>query len=57
MRGLRNAYGDKIEVSIAPGPYMGIFDVVVDGKILYSKKDAGAFPTLEHVKKLLETKT
>ena len=54
MRGLRDAYGDKTNVSIAPGSYQGIFDVVVDGKIVYSKKETGAFPTLEQVEKLLD---
>lgn len=53
MRGLRQAYGDKISVSIAPGSYMGIFDVVADGKTIFSKKDDKAFPTLEDIKKRL----
>jgi selenoprotein W-related protein len=33
----------------------GVFDVVVDGKLVYSKKETGRFPAPGEVPKLIES--
>jgi selenoprotein W-related protein len=33
----------------------GVFDVVVDGKLVYSKRDAGRFPEPGEVTRLMES--
>ena len=58
MRGLRQAYGDKVSVSIARASFwkIGTFDVLVDGGVIFSKKDEKGFPMLEDIKKRLAGK-
>ena len=34
----------------------GVFDVVLDGKLIFSKNQAGRFPTLDEIKQQLDTK-
>ncbi|MBV9826233.1 MAG: Rdx family protein [Alphaproteobacteria bacterium] len=36
------------EVELVPG-VAGVFDVTVDGKLVYSKKQTGRFPTDEEI--------
>jgi selenoprotein W-related protein len=44
---------EKIEaLTIIPGDF-GVFDVVVDGKLIFSKDKAGRFPSLEEIEKSL----
>jgi len=56
MRELRRAFGDRVNVRIEPGSYIGIFDVLADGELIFSKKDEHRFPTLEDIKSRLERK-
>jgi selenoprotein W-related protein len=46
----------EVEIEEIPGAG-GVFDVIVDGKTIYSKKETGRFPekgeTLELIKKLI----
>lgn len=35
----------------------GIFDIAVDGKIVYSKLETGEFPSDDHVVELLQGRT
>ena len=39
----------KLTVSLKPSD-SGIFDVVLDGKLIFSRKQAGRFPTVEEIK-------
>ena len=39
------------EVELVPG-VAGVFDVTVDGKLAYSKKETGRFPTDEEIEAL-----
>ncbi len=34
----------------------GIFDVVLDGKLIFSRKEVGRFPTFEEIKTFLDPK-
>lgn len=44
---------EKIEaLTIIPGDF-GVFDVVVDGKLIFSKGKAGRFPSLDEIEKAL----
>ena len=51
------AYGmplnKRLKVSLIPSDH-GVFDVVLDGKLVFSKHKAGRFPTLDEVKKEIE---
>ena len=53
------AYGmplnKRLKVSLIPSDH-GVFDVVLDGKLVFSKHEAGRFPTLDEVKKEIEPK-
>ncbi len=53
------AYGmplnKKLKVSLIPSDH-GIFDVVLDGKLVFSKHKAGRFPSLEEIRKEIEPK-
>jgi selT/selW/selH-like putative selenoprotein len=40
---LQARYGDEVQTSLVVGK-SGVFEVVLDGKKIYSKKDTGAFP-------------
>ncbi len=48
---MRKALGK--EVALIPGSG-GIFDVIVDGKVVFSKAKNGRFPEPEHVIKILK---
>jgi selenoprotein W-related protein len=46
-------HDEKIEtLTIIPGDF-GVFDVVVDGKLIFSKGKAGRFPSLDEIEKSL----
>ena len=45
----------KLSVALKPAD-KGVFDVVLDGKLIFSKNQAGRFPTLEEIKQQLDTK-
>ena len=34
----------------------GVFDVVVDGKVVFSRKQEGRFPTFEDIKRFVDPK-
>jgi len=38
---IESNFGDKVELVVGKG---GCFEVVVDGELVFSKKDAGRFP-------------
>lgn len=54
---LLNSYGmplnKKLTVSLKPSDN-GIFDVVLDGKMIFSRKQEGRFPTVEEIKKQID---
>ena len=54
---LLNSYGmplnKKLTVSLKPSDN-GIFDVVLDGKMIFSRKQEGRFPTVEEIKKQMD---
>ena len=43
---MEEKYGAEVE--LVPG-VAGVFDITVDGKLMYSKKQTGTFPTDEEV--------
>lgn len=45
----------KLSIALKPAD-KGVFDVVLDGKLIFSKNQAGRFPTLEEIKQQLDTK-
>lgn len=45
----------KLSVALKPAD-KGVFDVVLDGKLIFSKQQAGRFPTLEEIRQQLDTK-
>lgn len=45
----------KLSVALKPAD-KGVFDVVLDGKLIFSKQQAGRFPTLDEIKQQLDTK-
>ena len=45
----------KLTVALKPAD-KGVFDVVVDGRLVFSKHKEGRFPTVDEVKKYLEPK-
>ncbi len=45
----------KLTIALKPAD-KGVFDVVLDGKLIFSKNQAGRFPTLDEIKKQLDTK-
>lgn len=56
MAELTEKYGkDKARVELVPGGG-GIFDVVVDGKLIYSKHETGRFPAYGEVTGLIDEK-
>ncbi len=46
---------DLAEVALVPGTG-GVFDIRLDGEILFSRKDAGRFPEAKEVKQLVRDK-
>ncbi len=53
------AYGmplnKKLSITLKPSDH-GVFDVVLDGKLIFSKDQVGRFPTLDEIKKEIEPK-
>ena len=53
------AYGmllnKKLKVSLMPSDH-GVFDVVLDGKLVFSRHKAGRFPTVDELRKEIEPK-
>lgn len=43
----------NLTVSLKPAD-KGVFDVVVDGKLVFSKQKEGHFPTVDEIKKYVE---
>jgi selT/selW/selH-like putative selenoprotein len=43
-----------VEAELIPGRYSGVYDVVVDGQLLYSKKKTGRFPEKGEVVGLID---
>ncbi len=43
----------KLTVELHPSDG-GIFDVVLDGKLIFSRKQEGRFPTVDEIKKYIE---
>jgi selenoprotein W-related protein len=46
---------DLAEVALVPGTG-GVFDIRLDGQLLFSRKDAGRFPEAKEVKQLVRDK-
>jgi selenoprotein W-related protein len=46
---------DLAEVALVPGTG-GVFDIRLDGQLLFSRKDAGRFPEAKEVKQLIRDK-
>ena len=45
----------KLTVALKPSD-SGIFDIVLDGKLIFSRKQAGRFPTVEEIKSQIDPK-
>ena len=45
----------RFTVALKPSD-SGIFDVVLDGKLIFSRKQAGRFPTFEEIKTQIDPK-
>ncbi len=45
----------NLTVSLKPAD-KGVFDVVLDGQLIFSKNEQGRFPTMDDVKKQLDQK-
>ena len=45
------AGGNKVALELHPGS-AGVFDVVLDGELLYSKKTTGKYPDLKDAKEM-----
>lgn len=45
----------RLSIALKPAD-KGVFDVVLDGKLVFSKSQAGRFPTLDEIKQQLDTK-
>jgi selT/selW/selH-like putative selenoprotein len=43
----------KLTIALKPSDG-GIFDVVLDGKLIFSRKQEGRFPTIEEIKKQID---
>ena len=43
-----------MEAELIPGRYSGVYDVVVEGQLLYSKKKTGRFPEKGEIVGLIE---
>ena len=45
----------KLTISLKPAD-KGVFDVVLDGQLIFSKNQQGRFPTMDDLKKELDQK-
>ena len=45
----------KLTVALKPAD-SGIFDIVLDGQLIFSRKQQGRFPTIDEIKKQIEPK-
>ncbi len=45
----------NLDVVLKPAD-KGIFDVVLDGKLIFSRKEVGRFPTFDEIKTQIEPK-
>jgi selenoprotein W-related protein len=45
----------NLSVTLKPAD-KGVFDIVLDGKLVFSRKQVGRFPTFEEVKKEIDPK-
>jgi len=45
----------KLTVALKPSDN-GIFDIVLDGKLIFSRKQVGRFPTIEEIKSQIDPK-
>ena len=45
----------RLTVALKPAD-KGVFDVILDGKLVFSKQQQGRFPTLDEIKKPLDEK-
>ena len=45
----------KFTVALKPAD-QGVFDVVLDGQLIFSRKQAGRFPTVDEIKKQIQPK-
>lgn len=45
----------KLTVALKPSD-SGIFDVALDGKLIFSRKQEGRFPTVDEIKKQIDSK-
>jgi selenoprotein W-related protein len=43
----------KLAIALKPSD-SGIFDVALDGKLIFSRKQEGRFPTVEEIKKHID---
>ena len=43
----------KLTISLKPSDG-GIFDIVLDGKLIFSRKQEGRFPSVEEIKKQID---
>jgi selenoprotein W-related protein len=43
----------KLTIALKPSDG-GIFDIVLDGKLIFSRKQEGRFPTIEEIKKQID---
>lgn len=48
---MRSRYGAEVELVGGAG---GVFDVEVDGALLFSKHQEGRYPTLDEIDRLIE---
>ena len=48
MDAIKRAHGAAVETETRLGSG-GVFDVSIDGEVVFRKKDAGRFPTIEEV--------
>lgn len=45
----------KLTVALKPSDG-GIFDIALDGKLIFSRKQEGRFPTVDEIKKQIDSK-
>lgn len=55
MAELKEAFPGKLDTKLIMGDN-GIFDVVLDGKLVYSKKETGRFPGYREIPNIIEEK-
>jgi selenoprotein W-related protein len=52
---LERRFGEKVHVATTPGD-RGVFDVTVDGDVVFSKHAEGRFPNEAEIEELVETR-